>query len=485
VLILVMAAVLLPSFNRPQFATATEISLPPAPTIQATEEGAIRGTNQLNGTAIVFQPEATAEVTAAPQAERGIRQLTRVYDTLLQAQTKESFPIFYPANLASGYVHLATEVRENQYVKSIFYQNQAYLQFVLQDKPYNTSADYLYLVQYPGTIDPRPIKHIFADSAATYTVMTPSTANYAVFEASTDDGQRAYVVVWRRDNWNFQMWSYNLNEIDLVIQAESVMPYLDSQVMPPYVQRDLNAIGLGSTIPVPHCLVDDMYPLERLEWQPPFSTGTYSVTKSFDVQSPNMILHSTNSASVLASVKGWVAYAGRTETGYGTMVVVWTGGYYVIYAHLDTITVNCGDFVQLGQQLATVSTGEAIFAEVLLEIMDAAGNRIDPATLIDFSGAMQMPTLPPTITPTPQVLCQLVVTNPDGVRIRSRADALSPQLGIAAFGAPMDVTQQYRHSDTSIWYFVRVTTDDALIAGWVRQDNLREQTGSVCPEIPE
>jgi hypothetical protein len=96
-------------------------------------------------------------------------------------------------------------------------------------------------------------------------------------------------------------------------------------------------------------------------------------------------------------------------------------------------------------------------------------------------------TLTPSITPTPEVLCQLVVTNGDGLIIRSRPTVNSPRLGVATFGSPMSVIQQVRGTDDRrVWYFVRLTIDEAEVTGWVRADNTRPLTGTnECPALPE
>ncbi len=93
-------------------------------------------------------------------------------------------------------------------------------------------------------------------------------------------------------------------------------------------------------------------------------------------------------------------------------------------------------------------------------------------------------TLTPSITPTPAILCELVVTNEAGTRIRSRPTTGAPQTGSLQFLQPLTVIQQQRGPDDSrVWYFVRAQVDTVEVQGWVREDNVRQQTGRECPSL--
>jgi tetratricopeptide (TPR) repeat protein len=96
------------------------------------------------------------------------------------------------------------------------------------------------------------------------------------------------------------------------------------------------------------------------------------------------------------------------------------------------------------------------------------------------------PTWTPSVTPTPEILCQLVVTLGDGIFVRSRATTQSSRVTTLPFGSPMNVTQQARGiDDNRVWFFITAQIDGQPISGWVREENVRPQPGSVCPDLPE
>lgn len=65
--------------------------------------------------------------------------------------------------------------------------------------------------------------------------------------------------------------------------------------------------------------------------------------------------------SILAAREGTVAFSGRTQSGYGTMVVLDHGdGVQSLYAHAQRVLVHAGDPVVRGQAIAVVGrTGNA------------------------------------------------------------------------------------------------------------------------------
>ena len=55
-----------------------------------------------------------------------------------------------------------------------------------------------------------------------------------------------------------------------------------------------------------------------------------------------------------------------------------------MYAHCESITVNDGEPVEAGQQIATVgNTGYATGYHLHFELRDPEGNQMDPLKLID------------------------------------------------------------------------------------------------------
>lgn len=93
----------------------------------------------------------------------------------------------------------------------------------------------------------------------------------------------------------------------------------------------------------------------------------------------------------------------------------------------------------------------------------------------------------PTYTPTPLELCQVVVLNTESIRVRTRPTTQSPVVGWLATGtvAPVSKVQRQERNPTGpVWYFVRVSVDDANLEGWIRSDIVSVVLGTVCPEIP-
>ncbi|MCY3833785.1 MAG: hypothetical protein OXG85_12265 [Chloroflexi bacterium] len=93
----------------------------------------------------------------------------------------------------------------------------------------------------------------------------------------------------------------------------------------------------------------------------------------------------------------------------------------------------------------------------------------------------------PTYTPTPLELCQVVVLNTESIRVRTRPTTQSPVVGWLGTGtvAPVSKVQRQERNPTGpVWYFVRVSVDDANLEGWIRSDIVSIVLGTQCPEIP-
>ena len=82
---------------------------------------------------------------------------------------------------------------------------------------------------------------------------------------------------------------------------------------------------------------------------------------------------------VLAAGSGTVVWAGRNMFGWGFAVALSHGGGYVtVYAHLGTISVNCGLYVGAGQVIGTVGlSGLATWPHLHFEVR--TGDREDVA----------------------------------------------------------------------------------------------------------
>ena len=93
----------------------------------------------------------------------------------------------------------------------------------------------------------------------------------------------------------------------------------------------------------------------------------------------------------------------------------------------------------------------------------------------------------PSFTPTPLELCQVVVLNTEAIRVRTRPTTQSPVVGWLGTGtvAPVSKLQRQERNPTGpVWYFVRVSVDDANLEGWIRSDIVSVVLGTQCPEIP-
>jgi tetratricopeptide (TPR) repeat protein len=92
-----------------------------------------------------------------------------------------------------------------------------------------------------------------------------------------------------------------------------------------------------------------------------------------------------------------------------------------------------------------------------------------------------------TLTPTPLELCQVVVLNTEAIRVRTRPTTQSPVVGWLGTGTVAPVSKlrrQERNPTGPVWYFVRVSVDDANLEGWIRSDIVSVVLGTECPEIP-
>lgn len=85
------------------------------------------------------------------------------------------------------------------------------------------------------------------------------------------------------------------------------------------------------------------------------------------------------------------------------------------------------------------------------------------------------------LMPTPIPVCQVVVTSAEGARLRSLPSAVSALLAPAPQGQPMTVILQETGDDGRAWYLVEFDIDGIRVMGYVREDSIRAQVGSICP----
>jgi hypothetical protein len=92
-------------------------------------------------------------------------------------------------------------------------------------------------------------------------------------------------------------------------------------------------------------------------WIPPVSPGSYTVTQGYAPWHSGLDLASVVGTSVHAADTGVVVFSGWNIYGYGNLVVLDHGnGWTTYYAHLNSISVGCGQTVGRGSGLGTVGT---------------------------------------------------------------------------------------------------------------------------------
>ena len=81
-----------------------------------------------------------------------------------------------------------------------------------------------------------------------------------------------------------------------------------------------------------------------------------------------------------ASDSGVVVYAGWNNFGYGNMVVIDHGnGWQTAYAHMQVITVGCGQSVFQGTQIGTIgSTGKSSGPHIHYEMLHNNYGKVNP-----------------------------------------------------------------------------------------------------------
>lgn len=90
-------------------------------------------------------------------------------------------------------------------------------------------------------------------------------------------------------------------------------------------------------------------------------------------------------APVHAAGAGTVIYAGWQDQGYGSTIVIAHGDTYTVYAHVGIMYVQCGEYVEAGERIASVGeTGNVPGSVLRFEVRDAAFDLLDPAVWMAF-----------------------------------------------------------------------------------------------------
>lgn len=74
--------------------------------------------------------------------------------------------------------------------------------------------------------------------------------------------------------------------------------------------------------------------------------------------------------NIISTCDGVVTTARKSRFGYGNLVIIYSGSYKTLYAHLDKINVKVGQKVKLGNKIGTLgssglSTGPHLHYEIL------------------------------------------------------------------------------------------------------------------------
>jgi murein DD-endopeptidase MepM/ murein hydrolase activator NlpD len=89
----------------------------------------------------------------------------------------------------------------------------------------------------------------------------------------------------------------------------------------------------------------------------PIPYGGYVITNWFNPWHSGIDLAGSIGASIQAADTGKVIFAGWSNSGYGNLVVLAHGSTWMTYyAHLDSVSVGCGQIVSAGGEVGKMGT---------------------------------------------------------------------------------------------------------------------------------
>lgn len=118
-----------------------------------------------------------------------------------------------------------------------------------------------------------------------------------------------------------------------------------------------------------------------------FGTRTDPLSESGSVQTRKGIdIAAVNGTEIYAAAGGVVTRAGDYNDGYGNCVYIQHDNSYTSrYAHCESINVEVGDNVKIGQTIATVgSTGKSTGNHLHFEIRDENKNALNPLDYVEY-----------------------------------------------------------------------------------------------------
>ncbi|MCU0464499.1 MAG: peptidoglycan DD-metalloendopeptidase family protein [Anaerolineae bacterium] len=112
--------------------------------------------------------------------------------------------------------------------------------------------------------------------------------------------------------------------------------------------------------------------------------NNYTVTRGYADWHPGIDLAANPGTPVFAANSGTVIFAGWSNFGYGNAIVISSGPFQTVYAHLSAVNVRCGNTVVAGQPIGGVgSTGNSSGPHLHFEII-SNGFRGNPTATIAF-----------------------------------------------------------------------------------------------------
>lgn len=117
----------------------------------------------------------------------------------------------------------------------------------------------------------------------------------------------------------------------------------------------------------------------------PLGGVNYQFYQGFSPSHTGVDLSASPGTPIQAAGLGTVAYAGWNDYGYGRTVVIAHGTTFTLYAHLNSIAVQCGQQVNAGQVVGSVgNSGRSSGPHLHFEIRDANFQPLDPIYTIGF-----------------------------------------------------------------------------------------------------
>jgi murein DD-endopeptidase MepM/ murein hydrolase activator NlpD len=104
-------------------------------------------------------------------------------------------------------------------------------------------------------------------------------------------------------------------------------------------------------------------------WARPMGAGSYQWSRGFTSWHTGLDLAAPPGTPIMAATDGTVIFAGWNNYGYGNLVVIASGSYTTVYAHMSAIYAGCGQYVSAGTTIGAVgASGNASGPHLHFEI---------------------------------------------------------------------------------------------------------------------